>query len=101
LKIKKIKAKANKRVMMAKNDEKNDINKLSFEQAIKELTGIVGEIEQGEITLDESLQQYERGMSLIKRCRTILQDAEKRIEKISGPGETPQELQQNANDVPF
>ena len=87
--------------MMAKNDEKNDINKLTFEQAIKELTAIVGKIEQGEITLDESLQQYERGMSLIKRCRTILQEAEKRIEKISGPGEMPQEPQQNSNDVPF
>jgi exodeoxyribonuclease VII small subunit len=68
---------------MAKNEAKNDITKMSFEEAIKELTGIVGKIEQGEISLQDSLQQYERGMALIKQCRTILQQAEKRIEKIS------------------
>ena len=68
---------------MAKEEIKGDVGKLTFEQAIKELTGIVGKIEQGEITLGDSLQQYEKGMSLIKQCRKILQDAEKRIEKIA------------------
>jgi exodeoxyribonuclease VII small subunit len=68
---------------MAKGKQKTDIEKLSFEQAIKELTGIVGRIEQGEIPLQDSLEQYEKGMALIKHCRTILQKAEKRIEKIS------------------
>ena len=68
---------------MAKDEAKNDISKLSFEQAIKELTGIVGKIEQGEIALADSLQQYEKGMALIKHCRKILQEAEKRIEKIA------------------
>ena len=68
---------------MAKEEVKNDVSKLTFEQAVKELTGIVGKIEQGEITLGDSLQQYEKGMALIKQCRKILQDAEKRIEKIA------------------
>ena len=68
---------------MAKDEIKNDTSKLTFEQAVKELTGIVGKIEQGEITLGDSLQQYEKGMALIKQCRKILQDAEKRIEKIA------------------
>jgi len=68
---------------MAKNKSQNDIAKLSFEQAIKELTGIVEKIEQGEIPLQDSLAQYEKGMALIKHCRSILQKAEQRIEKIS------------------
>jgi exodeoxyribonuclease VII small subunit len=68
---------------MAKGKQKSDIEKLSFEEAIKELTGIVGKIEQGQIPLQDSLEQYEKGMALIKHCRTILQKAEKRIEKIS------------------
>ncbi|MGA2092375.1 MAG: exodeoxyribonuclease VII small subunit [Sedimentisphaerales bacterium] len=68
---------------MAKEEIKGDLGKLTFEQAIKELTGIVGKIEQGEITLQDSIQQYERGMTLIKHCRKILQEAEKRIEKIA------------------
>ena len=63
--------------------QNNSINKLSFEQAIGELTGIVGKIEQGEIPLQDSLGQYEKGMALIKHCRDILQKAEQRIEKIS------------------
>ena len=61
----------------------NDLSKLTFEQAIKELTGIVGKIEQGDIALQDSIQQYEKGMALIKHCRKILQEAEKRIEKIA------------------
>ena len=70
---------------MAKNEQKNNTGKLTFEQAIKELTDIVGKIEQGQIPLQDSLKQYERGMALIKHCRTILKKAERRIEKISEP----------------
>lgn len=69
--------------IMAGKKPKGDIGKLSFEQTIKELTGIVAKIEQGEIPLQDSLEQYERGMALIKHCRDILGKAEKRIEKIS------------------
>jgi exodeoxyribonuclease VII small subunit len=69
--------------IMADDEQKTDPGKLSFEEAIKELTGIVGKIEQGEIPLQDSLEQYEKGMGLIKHCRGILQEAEKRIEKIS------------------
>ncbi len=68
---------------MANKKQENNIGKLSFEEAIKELTDIVGKIEQGRIPLQESLQQYERGMALIKQCRTILKKAEERIEKIT------------------
>ncbi len=77
--------------------QNNDISKLSFEEAIKELTSIVGKIEQGEISLQDSLEQYEKGMALIKRCRGILQQAEKRIEKISKEEET-EDRTQNSED---
>jgi exodeoxyribonuclease VII small subunit len=76
---------------MAEKKQKNDISKMSFEEAIKELTSIVSKIEQGQIPLQDSLEQYERGMALIKHCRTILQKAEKRIEKISELEEKSQE----------
>jgi exodeoxyribonuclease VII small subunit len=68
---------------MADKKEKDDMSKLSFEQAIKELGGIVQKIEQGQIPLQDSLNQYERGMALIKHCRGILEKAEKRIEKVT------------------
>ncbi len=69
--------------MAAKKQKKDDIGELGFEESIKELTNIVRKIEQGQIPLQDSLEQYEKGMSLIKQCRTILEKAEKRIEKIS------------------
>ncbi len=69
-------------------DNKDDIAEISFEEAIKELTNIVGKIEQGQIPLQDSLEQYEKGMALIKQCRTILQKAEERIEKITKEQET-------------
>jgi len=83
---------------MAKNTQESDISRLSFEQAIKELGGIVQKIEQGEIPLQDSLSQYERGMALIKHCRGILQKAEKRIEKIS---EAEPKTQEEPEDIPF
>ncbi len=68
---------------MSAKKKKDDLGELSFEESIKELTNIVGKIEQGQIPLQDSLSQYEKGMALIKQCRAILQKAEKRIEKIS------------------
>jgi len=68
---------------MANNKQNKDISKLTFEQAIKQLTEIVGKIELGEIPLQQSLEQYEKGMELIKHCRNILKKAEERIEKIT------------------
>ena len=68
---------------MAEQKPKKEIDKMSFENAIKELTSIVGKIEQGQVPLQDSLEQYEKGMALIKHCRMILQKAEKRIDKIT------------------
>ena len=68
---------------MADKKQNSSIEKMNFEEAIKELTGIVGKIEQGQIPLQDSIDQYEKGMLLIKHCREILLKAEKRIEKIT------------------
>jgi len=71
---------------MAKG-EKKDIDKLSFEEAIQDLTEIVDKIEKGDTPLQTSIEQYEKGMALIKHCRGILQAAEKKIEKVSQAGD--------------
>ena len=68
---------------MAEKKRRDEISTLSFEDSIKQLREIVEKIEQGEIPLQDSLDQYEKGMTLIKHCRGVLQQAEKRIEKIS------------------
>ncbi|MBM4104158.1 MAG: exodeoxyribonuclease VII small subunit [Planctomycetes bacterium] len=72
---------------MAKTEKNNKTN-LTFEQAIDQLNQIVSRIEQGQVPLQESLEQYEKGMKLIRHCRGILQDAERRIEQISSQNES-------------
>ncbi len=77
---------------MAKSSKKTDnLDDLSFEDAIETLTTIVESVEQGDVPLQDSLQQYEKGMGLIKHCRTLLQQAEKRIQKVSEQDEVPDE----------
>jgi exodeoxyribonuclease VII small subunit len=56
---------------------------LSFEEALKSLEEITEEIERGEIGLEDAIGKYEKGMSLVKRCRSILNRAELRIQKLS------------------
>jgi len=67
---------------MAKKTDKTkaDPEQMSFEQALAELESIVEAMEQGEVPLAESLEHYERGVRMIKRCRALLADAEKKIE---------------------
>jgi exodeoxyribonuclease VII small subunit len=54
----------------------------SFEQAMGELETLVERMEQGEISLEESLKAFERGRALVDRCKAILDDAERRIEQM-------------------
>jgi len=76
--------------MAKKKNTDRDLHELNFESAIKELTDIVENIELGQIPLQDSLDQYEKGMNLIKHCRGILQQAEKRIIDISQQSEPPE-----------
>lgn len=85
--------------MMTERKQKDEITKFTFEQAIGQLKEIVNKIEQGEIPLQDSLEQYEKGMALIKHCRGILQKAEKRIERISK--EEPPEQEKEEDPEPL
>lgn len=51
----------------------------TFEEALDELETLVEEIEEGKVSLEESIQRYGRGMELIKTCRAILDQAEQNI----------------------
>jgi exodeoxyribonuclease VII small subunit len=62
--------------------------KLTFEQAMTRLEKIVEAIEQGKIGLEDSIKQFEEGMSLIKHCRTVLSDAEMKIHQLQAAGES-------------
>ncbi len=66
----------------------NEKPKLTFEQAIEKLEEIVAEIEEGKVSLEESIERYGEGAELIRQCRRILNQAEKKIQLLAqGQGE--------------
>ena len=52
---------------------------MNFEDAISELERITRELESGALSLDQSLESYERAVSLIKLCNEKLESAEKKV----------------------
>ena len=54
-----------------------------FEESLKTLEGIVLRMEQGEIDLQDALQQFEQGMQLIQRCQATLNQAEQQINQLT------------------
>lgn len=59
-----------------------EIETMSFEDAMKELETVVGKLEHGDATLDQSIALYERGAALRAHCERRLRAAEERVEKI-------------------
>lgn len=53
---------------------------VKFEQAMARLEAIVGELEKGDLPLDESLKIFEEGIRLSKSCLKILEEAEHKVE---------------------
>ncbi len=59
-----------------------DIDKLSFEEAIERLNKVVDLIEEGNVSLDDSIKYYEIGILLKNHCEKKLKNAEIKIKKI-------------------
>jgi exodeoxyribonuclease VII small subunit len=55
----------------------------SFEQSLKRLEKIVDSLEEGEVSLDESLKMFEEGIQLSKECMDTLNKAETRIKQLT------------------
>ncbi|MBI3357036.1 MAG: exodeoxyribonuclease VII small subunit [Nitrospirae bacterium] len=53
---------------------------VKFEQAMARLEVIVGELEKGDLPLDESLKIFEEGIRLSKNCLKVLEEAERKVE---------------------
>jgi len=68
------------------------VESLSLEQAMDELEEIAGRMEQGNITMDETMQLYERGMALAKHCRYKLDAYQLRISVLQNGEEKNFEL---------
>lgn len=63
------------------------VSEMSFEDAMKELETVVGQLERGDVALDESIRLYERGAELKKRCEAKLKEAEEKVAAITLDGD--------------
>ena len=68
---------------MKKSNISPDITKLSFEEALEQLEDIISKLEDGSINLEESIEEYTRGVHLKNHCETKLKEATLKVEQIT------------------
>jgi exodeoxyribonuclease VII small subunit len=64
---------------MSKNKKENP----GFEQALAELEDLVAQLESGDLSLDQSLTHFKRGVELTRHCQSILDEAQSTVELLS------------------
>lgn len=70
-----------------------DAENINFEEALAELETLVAQMEGGDLSLDESLKAFERGVRLTRQCQQVLSAAELKVRTLSASGELePAEL---------
>lgn len=74
------------------------MNEISFEEAFRRLETIVSTLESGRGELEESLALYEEGIRLLRRCRQILDGAERRVEILKGVDENGAPILEQADE---
>ena len=66
-----------------KSDEQSNDAEVDFESALKELETLVSRMESGELSLDESLKAFERGIELTRKCQSSLEAAELKVQTLT------------------
>ena len=70
--------------MTKKNaDNQSKDSEVDFEGALKELETLVSMMESGELSLDESLKAFERGIELTRKCQSSLEAAELKVQTLT------------------
>lgn len=67
----------------AKPEIRQEIEKLSYEEAMTRLEAIVKQMETGQVALAESADLYDRGMALAKHCSTLLNEMQEKVVKLT------------------
>ena len=76
-------------------------NEATFEKDLESLESIVGALEEGGLSLDDALKQFESGIKLARRCEKALSEAEKKIEVLTRNAEGELEAEPfDENDPP-
>ena len=64
--------------------EVTDTEPQAFEQSLAELEALVDVLEKGDLTLEESLAAFERGVALTRTCRGALDEADQKVRILTG-----------------
>ena len=72
---------------MILKEETDDSGPESFESAMEQLETLVSRMESGDLSLDESLKAFEKGVHLTRFCQNQLQKAELKVQELSSKGE--------------
>ena len=67
---------------------KNELEKLTFEEAMKELEKLVDSLDKGDVSLDEAIAAYDRGSQLKDYCEKKLQEAKMTVDTIQASDNT-------------
>ncbi|MGA9342628.1 MAG: exodeoxyribonuclease VII small subunit [Rhodanobacteraceae bacterium] len=70
-----------------------------FERSLDELEALVARMEQGELSLDDSLKSYERGIALFRDCQGALDEAELKVKLLADPS-VPESAEDFEPDTP-
>jgi len=71
----------------AASPDKDPDQVAQFEHSLDELEKLVARMEQGDMSLDDSLKSYERGIALYRNCQTALEQAQLRVKLLYDPAE--------------
>ncbi|MBV61804.1 exodeoxyribonuclease VII small subunit [Abyssibacter profundi] len=72
---------------MSQPDAPATVSLSDFETAVSELESIVEAMESGDLSLEQALQRFERGVTLVKSCQDAVRHAELRIRQLTEDGE--------------
>ena len=72
---------------MKKKEEIDESSPESFESAMEQLETLVSKMESGDLSLDESLEAFEKGVHLTRFCQDQLQKAELKVQELNSRGE--------------
>jgi exodeoxyribonuclease VII small subunit len=71
---------------VAKKPTKSEAN-IDFEASLKELEALVEKMEQGDLSLEQSLKDFERGVALTRACQQALHEAEQKVQILASKNE--------------
>ena len=80
---------------MKKKEALDESNPKSFESAMGQLETLVSKMESGDLSLEESLKAFEKGVNLTRFCQDQLQKAELKVQELNSKGEIIEIDQEN------